>query len=52
MADDQKMEAEIEAALRAGNPEDAARAFMTHRGGSLDAARKEIALRLAKRAKR
>ncbi len=49
---DPKMEAEIEQALRGGNPDDAARVVMTYRNCSLDAARAEIAQRLAKRAKR
>jgi hypothetical protein len=52
MADDKKMEAEIEQALRGGNPDDAARVFMSYRGGSLDAARAEISQRLKNRAKR
>jgi len=49
---DQQLEAEIEKALRGGNPDDAARVLVAHRGISLDAARAEIGQRLAKRAKR
>ena len=44
-----KMEQEVEAALRSGDPESAARAIMTHKNISLDAARKEVHERLTNR---
>ncbi len=50
--DTAKMEAEIEACLRTGDMEGAARAYMTHTSCSLDEARKEIHQRLVQRAKR
>jgi hypothetical protein len=50
-ATDKQMEEDVEKALRGGNPDDAARVLMTYRGLSLEAARAEIAQRLAKRAR-
>jgi hypothetical protein len=51
MPDETQIQAEIEKALRGGNPDDAARVIMAHRSCSLDVARKEVAQILAKRAK-
>jgi hypothetical protein len=49
MADTSKLDAEVETALRGGNPDDAARVIMTHKNCSLADARKEVAAILAKR---
>jgi hypothetical protein len=51
MADPAKMEQEIEAALRTGDMEGAARVYMAHKSCSLDDARKEIHRRLLERRK-
>ena len=51
MADDAKLEQDIEAALRTGDPDNAARVLMTHKNISLEAARKEIFERLKQRKK-
>jgi hypothetical protein len=50
--DEKKLDEEVERALLGGNPDDAARVIMTHRGCSLDAARTEVSQRLAKRARK
>jgi hypothetical protein len=52
MADDAKMEAEIEQAFRTGDPEAAARVIMSHKNCSLTDARKEVHERLKARTKR
>jgi hypothetical protein len=49
MADSTKLDAEVETALRGGNPDDAARVIMSHKNCSLADARKEVAAILAKR---
>jgi len=49
MVDSTQLQADVEKALRGGNPDDAARVIMTHRNCSLDEARKEVASILAKR---
>jgi hypothetical protein len=46
-----KMEQEIEQALRSGDPEAAARAIMAHKNCSLEMARKEVHERLKARKK-
>jgi hypothetical protein len=51
MADETQIQADIEKALRGGNPDDAARVIMTHRNCSLADARKEVAQILQKRGK-
>jgi len=51
MPDEAQLQAEIEKALRGGNPDDAARVIMAHRNCSLADARKEVAQVLAKRGK-
>jgi hypothetical protein len=50
--DEKQLEEQVEKALRGGNPDDAARVIMTHRGCSLDVARAEVSQRLAKRARK
>jgi hypothetical protein len=52
MPDPKQLDAEIEQALRGGNPDDAARVIMNHKQCSLAEARKEVSAILAKRAKR
>lgn len=52
MADDKKMEQDIETALRSGNPDDAARVIMSYKNCSLDVARAEVNQRLKARLKR
>jgi hypothetical protein len=52
MSDDKKMDDEIEQALRGGNPDDAARVYMSYKHVSLDVARAEIHQRLKNRQKR
>jgi hypothetical protein len=52
MADDKKMEDEIETALRGGNPDDAARVIMSYKNCTLDVARAEVHQRLKARQKR
>ena len=52
MADDAKMEADIEAAFRTGDPEAAVRVIMEYKKCSLVDARKEVHERLTKRSKR
>ncbi len=52
MADDAKMEQEIEQAFRSGDPEAAARVIMSYKNCSLVDARKEVHERLMKRSKK
>jgi hypothetical protein len=52
MADDAKMEADIEAAFRTGDPEAAVRVIMNYKNCSLVDARKEVHERLKARTKR
>lgn len=47
-----RMNDEVDAALRSGNPDDAARVIMTYKGCSLDAARGEVKQLLVARAKK
>jgi hypothetical protein len=49
MGDSTAFDADVETALRGGNPDDAARVIMTHKHCSLADARKELATILAKR---
>jgi hypothetical protein len=49
---DPKLQADVDNALRGGNPDDAARVIMAARSCSLEEARKEVSQLLAKRAKR
>jgi hypothetical protein len=51
MADDAKLEQDIEAALRTGDPDNAARVLMAAKNISLDEARKQIFERLKQRKK-
>jgi hypothetical protein len=51
MADDAKLEQDIEAALRTGDPDNAARVLMVAKNISLDEARKQIFARLKARKK-
>ena len=52
MPDPSQMDADIEKALRGGNPDDAARVIMSYKNCSLTDARKEVSAILAKRTKR
>ncbi|MFT3699908.1 MAG: hypothetical protein QM831_42585 [Kofleriaceae bacterium] len=49
---DAQLQADVEKALRGGNPDDAARVIMTAKNISLDEARKEVGKILSARNKR
>jgi len=52
MPDEKALDAEVDAALRTGDPEAAVRVIMNARNCSLDAARKEVHERLMKSRKK